>query len=512
MPVDHAAATLEGLGLHPLEGVAECPVCGGKTLAVGRLTCAAGCTVSAIAGAIDGLSAIADTPGLRAMAEALANKVRTRAVPPRLTPGQRAGALGSKGPPIPTGIASLDRMTRGGFRAGGLVIIAGAPGAFKTALVVQLARKWVETGYSVSVLAADEAADGLLIRFGQGLGLARGALEDGDPEARADLSARLDALPGLSIFDADGAEEGATVENVAKWIADGAAGKPAILIVDSLQTVRAAGTDGANDPRARMGVVVTALKAAARLGLLVVTTCELARGAYRSKKTSDRTELLASLKESGAIEYGATVVIGLLSIRGENGVIAVETAKNRLGTEKPTFGLAMDFERATLTETATPEEVPRVGGTPEMNSEAQFAADMEATRQILRDHPGIRGNDKLCSMLKGVGKERARAAVRALRQAGEIANEGTPKHPLLHLQPASPPESPEPAGRAEAGNMGASPPESPHPFRGAGTPAGSAAGSAGPKATTVGEGNAARSASAPPRCLSRMTTAGAAMS
>jgi len=60
-------------------------------------------------------------------------------------------------PKHPTGIAALDRATRGGLRPGTFVGIGGAPGAGKTTLAIQLAVHYARAGVLVAILAADGA-------------------------------------------------------------------------------------------------------------------------------------------------------------------------------------------------------------------------------------------------------------------------------------------------------------------------------------------------------------------
>ena len=77
-----------------------------------------------------------------------------------------------------------------------------------------------------------------------------------------------------------------------------------MLVVDSVQTCRAFGTDIADNPRARADLVMASFKRVARkLKHIVIATSEVSRGWYRN--SNDRIDPLAAFKESGGIEYAA---------------------------------------------------------------------------------------------------------------------------------------------------------------------------------------------------------------
>jgi RecA/RadA recombinase len=276
-------------------------------------------------------------------------------------PSEVLRAAGARGPRIPTGLETLDTACRGGLCTGSLWVFGGAPGAGKTTLLCQLALYRLAAGDHVVLLAADESPQGLALRLGQLLGYDRDALEGGDT---ADAEGALDAY-GDRLWILDGAEW--TVEAAALLLPPGG-----VLLADSIQTLRAAGTEGA-EPRARVDAVVHALKSATRIGLLVLATCELARGAYRSNDPAQRTNSLAAFKESGSIEYGMDGALVLRTVSGEPDLVDVEVVKNRLGA-KPEFRLRLDRARALFTEEARPAE--------------DLAAEREA--KLLRERAALR--------------------------------------------------------------------------------------------------------------------------
>ena len=272
----------------------------------------------------------------------------------------RALQLGSPIARMSTPFATLDKITRGGLPVGKTVVIGGAPGAGKTATVVQLAFHYVSQGVHVGILAADEEADGLLVRLGQLAGFDRDDLENGEPEARAKLAAWCESVP-LHLFDQD--EDGVTVEEASARLKDAANGAPSVFIVDSVQTARTT-TGHIEIIRERIDDVVRALKSAAKVdGHLVAATSELARASYRNQDGAANIDDLAAFKESGGIEYGFGLALVLRSRKGSAELVDVSIAKNRFGGAKTAFVLRLDFERAgvieyglaTLTLPETPE-------------------------------------------------------------------------------------------------------------------------------------------------------------
>lgn len=273
-------------------------------------------------------------------------------------PTDRALGLGAhSADPMPTGFKSLDEGTRGGLRAGKLVVVAGAPGAGKTGWCVQAARSYVLQGHPVGILAADEDADGLLIRMGQQWGLTRENLEQGVPAACKYLSGQLQYLP-LVLVDAD--EDEATLEDVAEHVAGLAKeiGKPGVLVVDSVQKARcrAHETHPPRNDKERVDAVVASLKRASRLlGLLVLATSEATRALYRGG-ADPKINPLAAGKESGSIEYAAALQLVLTSVAGEKDLVDVAMPKNRIGASRESWRMEFDRDRARFEEVALDED------------------------------------------------------------------------------------------------------------------------------------------------------------
>jgi replicative DNA helicase len=268
----------------------------------------------------------------------------------------RALSVGGATARFPTAIQTLDKNTRGGFRGGKRIILGGAPGAGKTTLLTQLLWYYASVlGHLVMLLACDEEAEDILIRIGQINGIDRESMERGDPDARERLAAVLRAVPNFLIIDGD--EDEVTVEAASGELARRRApGQLSVFGGDSIQTMRVAGDTECDGPRARIDLVMKALKRAGKVdGHLVIVTCELARGAYRSVNPAERIDDLAAFKESGGIEYGASMAMVLRPVKDMDGYVDVRTAKNRMGTKAP-FRLCLDSRAARFTEVALPDE------------------------------------------------------------------------------------------------------------------------------------------------------------
>ena len=113
---------------------------------------------------------------------------------------------------IGTGFPSIDRVLGGGLVPGSVVLLAGAPGIGKSTLLLQLASRLTEAGH-LCLLASGEEARGQVASRARRLGL------DGEALAFA---------PGRDLGDV---------------LATASAVRPAVLVVDSIQTIRDDRTD-----------------------------------------------------------------------------------------------------------------------------------------------------------------------------------------------------------------------------------------------------------------------------
>jgi replicative DNA helicase len=257
-----------------------------------------------------------------------------------------------------TGFATLDMATRGGIPLGRVVMLLGAPGSAKTTGAAYLMHRWEQAGAACVYLAADEPPDGIVMRLGQLSGFSREGLESEDEigEATRHGFARHAAGRAIAVIDPDADESMHNIEDAERALVHLAGERPRVLLVDSLQTAYCAAADAADNARERTDIKLAVLRKIAKRGALVVVISEMSRAGYRSGTRGDNISALAAGKESGGIEYGASLLLGLRSVAGENGLVDVETGKNRLGGSKPAFRLRLDFDRASFTEVPLPDE------------------------------------------------------------------------------------------------------------------------------------------------------------
>ncbi|EIV95382.1 DNA repair protein RadA [Frankia sp. QA3] len=140
----------------------------------------------------------------------------------------------------PTGIDELDRVLGGGLVPGAVILLAGEPGVGKSTLLLEVAARSAAGGARALVVTGEESAAQVRLRAGR-----TGALhEDLWIAAETDLGAVLRHVEQVS---------------------------PALLVVDSVQTISAAGVEGAAGGVTQVREVTAALiRTAKALGLATV--------------------------------------------------------------------------------------------------------------------------------------------------------------------------------------------------------------------------------------------------
>ena len=296
-----------------------------------------------------------------------------------------------------TRLPALDACLRGGLPPGKLVVLVGAPGSCKTSLAAWLLSECELQGACAMYVASDENRTGIVIRLGQQHGLEREALESPMPAARRRFAKDLrDHRPNLHIIDP--LRDRLTLEEAERKLAASAEaqGKIAVLIVDSLQTVHSAAAAGEDSPHARLNAVINSCRAIADRGTIVIAISEMNRGGYRSTSGAQESSALASGAGSSRIEYGADLQMSLTAVAHENGVVDVSVNKNRIGSDKPTFRIKIDFARATFAETSPPPEPERT-----QPAAAKLGAARARVRDCLLKHRGLRSQRDVLAHSEG---------------------------------------------------------------------------------------------------------------
>lgn len=330
---------------------------------------------------------------------------------------EMVGTLQPIGQRMSTGFATLDDATRGGVPLGRVVVLAGAPGAAKTTLSVHFADQWERAGCAVVYLASDEPVEGIITRLGQLGGFSRDGLESegsaGDA-IRAGFAQRS-AGRRLAVIDPDEDPTMCTIEDAERAVLHLAGDRPRVLVVDSLQTARCAAADAAESLRERIDAKLAVIKAIAKRGTLVIAISEMSRAGYRSASRSENISALAAGKESGAIEYGASLLLGLRSVAGEHGQVDVEVAKNRLGGAKPELRLKLDPERASFAEVALPSgEDPS-----EPKADVRLERAKEHVRNTVRMHSNLASVRSVLALCDG-SRSANHDAIKDMQRCGEL--------------------------------------------------------------------------------------------
>jgi DNA repair protein RadA/Sms len=249
--------------------------------------------------------------------------VETIKEPPRTArSAPRAGTVGSGSSPrplraaaadraerLPLGIAELDRVLGGGAVPGSIVLLGGEPGIGKSTLLLQA--------------AAGVAAAGGRVLYATG------------EESAAQIADRADRLGLMSGPAAEAVE--ILAEHDAELIGEAArAGRPALLIVDSIQTATVDALDGVAGSVGQVRESAAVLAAAAReTGAATILVGHVTKeGSIAGPKTlehlvdavitldGDRHGALRTLR-AAKNRFGSTEELGLLEM-GEHGLEGID--------------------------------------------------------------------------------------------------------------------------------------------------------------------------------------------
>jgi replicative DNA helicase len=247
------------------------------------------------------------------------------------------------GPRHSTGFAPLDGQLRGGLRPGNLVVLGGPPGSGKTTLAANIAAHLSRSGVAVGWLAVDEECSGIDVRRLQAIGVSREQAEQPDDATIEHADEQLGRLP-FEMFDQDH-----TVESLFLSLARLYPNQPRVVVIDSVQSARTTRSLELESPRERVDELLGQAKRLATqpdTQAIVLFTSELARASYGPKGRVGGVEDIAAFKESGGIEYQATVLLMLKADKEHPLLIHVSTPKNRVGGTKASFDLLLDPETA----------------------------------------------------------------------------------------------------------------------------------------------------------------------
>lgn len=211
---------------------------------------------------------------------------------------------------VRTGFYDLDRMTAG-LQPGDLIILAARPSMGKTALALNIGEHVaVHEGLPVAVFSMEMGASQLAMRMVGSLGridqsrLRTGALRDDEwtrlveaIERLRNASIFIDETPGLTPT-----ELRANARRLARQC-----GQLGLIVVDYLQLMSGSGASSDENRATVIGEISRGLKALAKeLRCPVIALSQLNRDL---EKRTDKRPMMSDLRESGAIEQDADVIL-----------------------------------------------------------------------------------------------------------------------------------------------------------------------------------------------------------
>jgi replicative DNA helicase len=210
----------------------------------------------------------------------------------------------------PSGFKDLDEKT-GGFQPGNLVVLAARPSMGKSALVCNIAENAVLDGKAVALFSLEMSESELAQRFVasqamiKGEDLRRGKVAEQRWPKILEACQRLSAAP---LFIDDSSDTGVLeVRAKARRLHGKVDGGLGLIIIDYLQLMR---HEGRVESRVeQVSQISRSLKGLAReLGVPVIALSQLSR-AVEQRGKEDKKPILSDLRESGAIEQDADLVM-----------------------------------------------------------------------------------------------------------------------------------------------------------------------------------------------------------
>ena len=247
---------------------------------------------------------------------------------------------------ISTGLPCMDRIT-GGWRGGQLVILAARPAMGKTAVALHFAQAAAGAGVPVCIFSLEMPATQLGGRMLVGASgvdaraFRSGAVSTEDWQRIEPGAARLSELP-VTIIDTPSISMPAIRAQCRALQRQGRCG---MVVIDYLQ-LTAPDSDKRNNREREVAEMSRAAKVLAKeLDVPVILLSQLSR---KVEERADKTPILADLRESGAIEQDADMVIFIdrPAIRKEE---TIDTAKYGLIPSEGVgvFSIAKNREGAT---------------------------------------------------------------------------------------------------------------------------------------------------------------------
>jgi len=209
---------------------------------------------------------------------------------------------------VPTGYEDLDKLTAG-LQPSDLIIVAGRPSMGKTAFSLNIAANAAFVGVGVAVFSLEMAKEQLVLRMlcsearVNNSKVRSGYLAERDFPKLANAAGRLhealiyiDDTPAISVLE---------LRAKARRLVRDRTKKVGLIVIDYLQLMR--GMGGASNREQEISEISRSLKALAKeLAVPVIAISQLNR---RVEDRGDRRPMMSDLRESGAIEQDADVIM-----------------------------------------------------------------------------------------------------------------------------------------------------------------------------------------------------------
>ncbi|MDO4704601.1 MAG: replicative DNA helicase [Comamonadaceae bacterium] len=211
---------------------------------------------------------------------------------------------------VPTGFNDLDRMTSG-LQPGDLVVLAARPSMGKTAFAINIAEHVaLHECLPVAIFSMEMGATQLAVRIVGSIGrinqqrLRTGRLSDEEwprlteaVERLRNVSMHIDETPGLTPT-----ELRANARRLARQC-----GRLGLIVVDYLQLMSGSGNSSEENRATELGEISRGLKMLAKeLQCPVIALSQLNRSV---EQRTDKRPMMSDLRESGAIEQDADVIM-----------------------------------------------------------------------------------------------------------------------------------------------------------------------------------------------------------
>lgn len=212
-------------------------------------------------------------------------------------------------PGVTTGLYELDKINSG-WQNGDLIIVAARPSMGKTAISINLfAKAAAQSQKSVCIFSLEmeklKLSKRLILSYG---GIVRdrfekGTMESGDWEAFNKARKELSQLP---IYIDDTA--GTTIQHIGSVCRNKKrTGECDLIVIDYLQLITSSDANTNRNREREVAIISAGLKQVARdVGVPVILLAQLNRAL---ENRPDKTPRLADLRESGAIEQDADIVL-----------------------------------------------------------------------------------------------------------------------------------------------------------------------------------------------------------